>query len=315
MSPSMWIKAASASSGPKRAIRHGLVVALSLGAISTAAAQAVNVAPARGLRTPAPHVDLTAPAQKVGAPTGPTAVDSRPRVPDVVGLEVDTAGRRLLEAGYAYDLQFLPQPDPSIPYGFVKAMIPPAGSILQPGGRLVIQIPRSASKVGSAVLSIADLARQAGFDLDNGRFEDIGHGADLVLSKHDHVPIVDAGGKTRYDNFTVYADPTGGAVFRQLRDYPSAAEIGSYTYFAKCRAAFADTRDPPVTSTAMWDGPMVLCVRTVENSIAIAAFSGEQQPRSDSNVDYKFAYAIFPPSILPRPRAPERGSIGPVRKR
>jgi hypothetical protein len=312
MSPSMWIKAASAAWGPKRALRHGLAVALSLGAISSAAAQAVNVAPTRGLRTPAPHVDLTAPAQKVGAPTGPTAIDRRPRVPDVVGLQVEAALRRLLESGgYAVDLQFLPQPDPSIPYGFVKATIPPAGSILQPGGKLVLQIPRSASKVGSAVLSIADLARQAGFDLDTGRFEDIGHGADLVLSKHDQTPIVDASGKTRYDNYTVFADPTGGAVLRRLDDYPDATEIGSYTFYAKCQTAFADTRQRTLTSAPLSSGVTVLCVRTSDNTMALVAFSGETTPRSDSQVDYKFAYAIFPPSILATPHAP----AGLVRKR
>jgi hypothetical protein len=295
---------------PSIGMKAAIAIVLSLTGVSTADAQGAP-APVRGLRTPAPHVDLTAPAQKVGAPTGPTAIDSRPRVPDVVGLQVEAASRRLLEAGYAYDLQFLPQPDPSIPYGFVKATIPPPGSLLQPGGKLIIQIPRSASKLGSAVLSVTDLARQAGFDLDNGRFEDIGHGADLVLSKHDQTPIVDASGKTRYDNFTVFADGSGGAVLRRLDDYPDAREIGSYTFYAKCRTAFADTRERALTSAPLSSGVTVLCVRTSDNTMALVAFSGGTTPRSDSEVDYKFAYAIFPPSILPTPRAPAE----PVRKR
>src|SRR6185437_1901915 len=201
MNAPIWTKAA-------------LAVALSLSAASPVGAQGAAT-PARGLRTPTPRPDLAAPAEKVRTPNLPSLADTRPRVPDVVGLRVDTALAILSTAGYQVDLRYLDVPDATIPHGFVKRMVPAAGTI-QTGGRVAIEIPRPASKVGSAVLSIADFARNAGFDLDTGRYEAVDHGADLVLSKHDQTPIVDAAGKTTYDNFTIFADGGSGAVFRKI---------------------------------------------------------------------------------------------------
>jgi len=294
MNAPIWTKAA-------------LAVALSLSAASPVGAQGAAT-PARGLRTPTPRPDLAAPAEKVRTPNLPSLADTRPRVPDVVGLRVDTALARLSTAGYQVDLRYLDVPDATIPHGFVKRMVPAAGTI-QTGGRVAIEIPRPASKVGSAVLSIADFARNAGFDLDTGRYEAVDHGADLVLSKHDQTPIVDAAGKTTYDNFTIFADGGSGAVFRKIDGFPSAQEIGSYAYYSRCQDTFSNPREHNLCSAPVGQGAnaaqATICVRTQDGTLSLVLFTGDAARRSDGEYDYQFRYAIFPPSILPTPQRPQ----------
>lgn len=62
--------------------------------------------------------------------------------------------------------------------------------------KIELQIPRAASRLGIGALSLSDLERRAGFDLDEGRYEEIFRGADIVLRKYESEPRIGSSGGT-----------------------------------------------------------------------------------------------------------------------
>jgi hypothetical protein len=221
------------------------------------------------------------------------------RVPDVVGRYVVDAEHALRAAGYEPVRNYLKQPDPSRPYGYVSATVPPAGTLLAKA-RVELQIPRSAAMVGIGNVGHKDLQRRDGFDLDTGRYERITHGADIVLREHESTPAVDENGNTYYVGQGDYLDPSDGAVIVDASESFSGlvdgivTERGYEICFQKTQAAIDQNRqDRGVTLERGIDSArrVTLCVRTSENNVAALEFS---DPTRLAREDYKFEFAFFP---------------------
>ncbi len=155
------------------------------------------------------------------------------RVPDVVGLLPVEAQSALYKLGFKTKWTFEAKPDPSTPYGHVRATVPPAGTLVTGNAPQVeILIPGVASLVGIGALSVSDLERRDGFDLDEGHYQEIYQGADIVVRKRDQQKHVESDGHTWYDGGGIYVEPSDGAVFSVIQDVRDQddSQLGSLPY-------------------------------------------------------------------------------------
>jgi len=135
------------------------------------------------------------------------------RVPNVIGMHVDEAQKVMYAAGLKWKITYLAQPDPSLRRGYVSAVVPDVGSLVQPLDEIELRIPLAASLMGKGNLGLADIERRMGFDLDTGRFEEMCGGADFLLLKLDK--WLDPGpsypGASQYFTSDLVMSATGGA--------------------------------------------------------------------------------------------------------
>ncbi len=265
--------------------------------------------PRAAIANPKPRVDVMAiPAANQGAISndvqrmGPSP--GVPRIPNVVGLLFTDADSALLLAGFKTKRTFEDAPDPSVLYGHVRATVPGAGALAKAGDVVELKIPRAASKVGIGALSPSDVERRDGFDLDEGQYQEMTRGADVVLRAYKDEPKIDSNGHTYYTGHGLYIEPSDGAILAYLDDTRDidAYGLGSYPFYAQCEDALEHRRFPSLRI----DNPdtyTTFCVKTSEYQIAVVQFRGNENPCC-SVTDYKFHYALFPPELLPRPRLP-----------
>jgi hypothetical protein len=214
------------------------------------------------------------------------------------------ADRAMRAAGYLMRTRSLDEPQPSVPPGQIVAVIPAAGTS-QAGGRVVeVQIARTAITVRVGELSVGDWERRNGFDLDEGRYEEITHGADLVLRVHTDVAHPDPnGGATSYSGHGVFAEPSDGAVFAELDATDEAYGPGSYFVYIRCQANLASSNKLLTdfeVSEQLNSG--AFCVRTSDGQLAAVEFRRADNP--GGTTDFKFRVALFPNPLLATPRAP-----------
>lgn len=253
---------------------------------------------------PGPTVELARPAPPIQSPSIATAKAGMPqvinaKVPNVVGLEQDVAANILHAAGYKFRMTYMDQPDPSMPPGSVSATIPPAGTI-QVGGTVEIRIPRVASMVGIGALSLSDLVRRDGFDLDQGRYAEVFRGADIVLRHRDDRPYTQSDGRTAYGGNGNFIEHSDNALLVKLdmfgRDFGS--NLGSYQYYSACQDAMKDanrTHTWPGNDGIKVDGEnATFCVLTSQHQVSVVEFRSEDNPISNKITDYKFRHALFP---------------------
>jgi hypothetical protein len=209
------------------------------------------------------------------------------------------------EAGYRMRTTTLDAPQASVPPGQIIAVIPPAGTPEAPGGVVEVQIAQTATTVRMGVLSAGDWERRNGFDLDEGRYEEITHGADLVLRAYKDTPHPDpSGGATTYWGHGVFAEPSDGAVFAELDGADAANGLGSYFVYIRCQANLASA-NRRLTSLEVSYQPNdgVFCVRTSDGKLAAVEFRRADNPIGETT-DYKFRVALFPDPLLATPHAP-----------
>lgn len=242
----------------------------------------------------------------LGAGASATKTDALPRVPNVVGLLFTDAASALSQAGFEPTWTFEDEPDPSVTYGHVRATVPAAGT-LAAGGKVELQIPRVARLVGIGALSVRDALRRDGFDLDEGRYEQIYRGADIMMIHHENQPAgVLPSGRTYYAGEGLYIEPSDGAVLALVSDTRDISRygLGSFLYYSRCKDALRTAPGKPGTGILI-DGitvydasahDLTICVLTSKQQIAVAEFRVSDNPyRGLSNI--KFHFAVFPSQL------------------
>ena len=230
-----------------------------------------------------------------------------PRVPQVIGTPSGNAVQVLHKAGYKPKEVYLEEPDPNLRYGYVRATSPAVGTFLEPGNIVELHIPRASPRLGIGALGISDVGRRAGFDLDQGRYEEIYRGADILLRKYDHQATFDKNtGQKYYSGGGIYIEPSDGAVIKlvdasHVPDGPGG--VGSYNYFVLCNSAFRNNL-APAAKIFIGDYYMswkpgattTICVHTSQKQLSVVQFRGGDNSGYAS--DYKFHHAIFPPQAV-----------------
>ena len=273
--------------------------------LATLGAEASLAQPDQGIRSSGMRVTPSPAASRVGVAPPRAATFIGPHVPNVVGMSWFDADRTMRTAGYLMRTRSLDEPQSSVPPGQIVAVIPAAGTPQAAGGVVEVQIARTATTVRVGELSVGDWERRNGFDLDEGRYEEITHGADMVLRADRDTPHPDPnGGSTAYSGHGVFAEPSDGAVFAELDATDEANGVGSYFVYIRCQANLASgnkllTRFE--VSEQLNSG--AFCVRTSDGKLAAVEFRRADNP-TGGTADFKFRVALFPDRLLATPRAP-----------
>jgi hypothetical protein len=239
-----------------------------------------------------PHVDLTARPRKAPSATA-ASIGDHLRVPDVIGLNLLTAQDRLAAAGYTMKLRGLDRPDPATPLGQVVAQTPKAGTV-QAGGDVEVRTPQAAIRTGSGGVA-RDLTQEGtGYDLDNGRYEALTRGADVVLRTHAGRP---PGASSATDGDGDFLEPNGGAILVRAPLLSPKEFIGEYPTYVACGKLLRDRQsgDPP-NPVIQLNGvtnkkSIVVCILTSEHQMAAIEVVGQEGAPND--LQYYFSYALF----------------------
>ena len=220
-------------------------------------------------------------------------------VPNVIGMKLSDARAAVSNAGYEVKETYADEPDPSIGYGRIAATMPEAGR-QQNGGEVELVVPRAASLVATGRLSVKDFDRRDGFDLDTMRYEQITHGADIVLVKRDSHPTIEpSDGHTYYTGGGTFVEVSDGAVMVDLGGSGNVqGGLGSYINYSACQYALR-TQSPlrgfEIEHLHSPRSQIALCVRTSKGQLAVVTFSEEDNP--GGTTDFKFYGALFPRQI------------------
>ena len=213
------------------------------------------------------------------------------RVPDVLGLFVEDAEKKLLQLGLKWKEIYLAQPDPSLRRGHVLAVVPAVRSVVQPGDIVELRIPRAATVMGKGKLGLSDVERRMGFDLDTGRYEEMCSGADFVLLKaHDkgnYRDVISATGSAKLWDLDEVSD---------VRFIPQMG-LGSYGMYVQCEYATREQYNQRGNNFVITVDPVTpprgFCVLTSKKQIGVVFFTFEDQSTKSGDLDYVFQWAIF----------------------
>ena len=202
-------------------------------------------------------------------------------VPDVVGLFWLDAEDALLKAGFKSKLTEEDTPDPSVVVGHVRATVPAAGTLAKVYQEIELLIPCGATRVGIGELSLGDFERRTGFDLDEGRYEEIYRGADIVLRRYDEEHYKPGQGPE-------YIEPIDSSVLARLDSASGklSDSLGSFFTYTACDDAL-NGRNRTLEAKIRIFHPLVICVFTSKHQIAAVEYR--------VNEGFEFHYAIFPP--------------------
>jgi len=220
-------------------------------------------------------------------------------VPDVVGLLWVDAESQVRLAGFVPKTTDQFKPDPSATYDHVKATIPAAGTLARLGQEIELQVPRIVGREGIGALGLSDFKRRAGFDLDEGRYEEIYRGADIVLVHHDPETFVDKTTGRTYNlgGPGLYIEPSDGAVLASLDT--NFDPLGAYPFYRFCDRALnsnfvgEQSRKAKIEILFSANYDTTICVLTSRHQIAVVRFRPSDNPYNQVT-DYQFHYAIFP---------------------
>ena len=221
------------------------------------------------------------------------------RVPDVVGMSRDAAARTLdapLQRNILplrYKETYYKIPDSSVGYGYVRATTPVAGTLLAPGSVVELQIQAAPTLVGIGTLGRSDVLRRDGFDLDTGRYEQMTHGADVILRQYNDG--VENPSPSRTSVREVFIEPSDGAVVTGFDDlsFFNATEISSFDTYTKCASELNSGGRTRIE--VLRGAGYTVCVMTSKQQIAAVRFRPDQQVCCGD--DYKFEYALFPTPV------------------
>jgi hypothetical protein len=243
----------------------------------------------------------------------PAVSDFPAPVPNVVGLSIEDAWGVLTKAGLKWKMTYLSEPSPAVLLGHVLAMNPMARSVASKGSVIDLQIPGAAIRQGKANLSASDAARRAGFDLDEGHYEEILRGADILIRTHVARPGPGGG--------YIPGTPSGGGTFIETSDGATLVMINPDLYVAAdiARGALRDVATYPVYALCLrlFSHPsqegggltdsinlfdlgetdvvasmaVTACVRTSKRQLAVVQFRGTDN--TNHPTDYLFRWALF----------------------
>jgi len=214
------------------------------------------------------------------------------RVPDVVGLSSTEAAARLQTAGFVSRSTYQDEPDASVRYGYVGSTVPAAGQLAK-DGKVELRFPRAASRLGIGALATSDIVRRSGFDLDEGRYEEVFRGADIVMRKYDNEARTDENGNAYYDAGGIVIEPSDGAYLTALYDVRHIDQygLGSFLFQAECERELKKRRLTRASISNPGGAPATICVMTSKQQIAVLQFRPGDNVATDN---YKFHHAIFP---------------------
>jgi hypothetical protein len=271
---------------------------------------ALNPAAQRGFNASvALHQSRRPVARKSDRASAVLLAQALPRVPNLVGLPLLDAYRMVSGAGLADKLTYLDTTDQSVPYDHVGATIPAAGAPV-PGGIVELQVPRPATRNGVGALSLSDVIRRDGFDFDEGRYEQILRGADMVL-REDKTPIPhsDPSGHVYYTFKGLFVEPSDGAVFAVDRTDSVSADrhpggLGSAPNYYFCSQALAQPRVPFINLPRgdFYGRDVIFCVLTSKREIAVVQFRNSDM-ECCGGTNFKFYIAVYPPQVSQTLRA------------
>jgi len=230
------------------------------------------------------------------APIPGSVVRLLPAVPNVVGMSSFQAERVLFEAGYTVRVKHLDYPDTTVGPGQISAMVPAAGTRMT-GGTVEIQLPRAAIKVGIGAISLLDTERRTGFDLDEGRYEEILRGADFILRAHNNDSVGSDARSNSYQGAYHQVETIDGAVMAILDELPSPVTIygiGDAGYYYECMWALkksAKRRERIEISSGA-----TFCVVTAKGTMGVVRFGGLADNPLFQTRNFQFRYANFPGS-------------------
>jgi hypothetical protein len=241
-----------------------------------------------------------------------------PRAPNLVGLSTNDAYRALSQLGLGAKYVYLDTPDDAVLYHHVAATVPAAGAFVT-DGVVNLQIARPRAPTFAGALSVIDVIRRDGFDFDQGRYEQILRGADMVLREDKTaIPHVDINGRTYYTTKGLFVEPSDGAVFAVPGAYGISPDqypggLGSAPNYVACsqalsqsRAAYLNLPRPDEYGT-----DLVFCALTSSRQIAVVHFrKGDIACCGKDN--YKFYVAVFPIQKIKPMRA--KSVLEPVRR-
>jgi hypothetical protein len=262
---------------------------IKLAAILLGLASTALIAPAHGqtIRQSRPNVVIP-----VGPPEGRKSVQAspvvqalnRPRAPDMVGLSLDEAHDVLSPLGLSSKIVYVETLDDSVSYNHVGSQIPAAGAFVN-DDVVIVQVPRPASRVFAGALSLIDVVRRDGFDLDEGHYEQIYRGADMVLRQDP--------GKG------LFVEPSDGATFAVPGFYGVTDRfpggLGSAPNYYACSQAVmkSPARYLNLPGTQNNGEDLLFCARTSRGQIAVVQFRKIDMTCCGTD-NFKFYVAIFP---------------------
>ena len=256
------------------------------------------------------------PAASSPATTAPATPDQKfTHVPDIVGLDYRDAMDALQRAGLLYNhFSNAAKPSAGAPRGAVLSVEPVPGTSVVHSTTIEARInARGADRTGRGKLGPNDVEHRMGWDLDEGKYEVIYGGADILLRRIEEAHPSTTGGATSYTR-SIILEASDGATLAHL-DIGSAdvSHQGPATYLAYVwctdllgRPAERRTRVSVLSlnlSLSSQEG--AACVRTSKGNIGVVHFRGVDylgaDPFKDAG-DYVFQWALF----LPDPWSPAR---------
>lgn len=231
-----------------------------------------------------------------------------PVMPDVTWKNYDEAYAALSRAGFA-STKTETEHDPAVPLGYVTATTPAAGALVPDGAVVELRVPRPASVVGEGYLNAMDSDRRMGFDLDTGKYQQMTYGADVAVRWSNFQKRVEpVDGSVYYDDRGYYLVATDGAtLFGENQPdgrYMKASEIGSYTWYSRCKFWAASNIYAVKRIWIRPDETTGVCVRTTAGALAFVMFQAgdwkdeneklETNELTQGRADLKFRYALFP---------------------
>ena len=167
---------------------------------------------------------------------------------------------------------------------------------LEESADFMVEFSRAASRVGVGALSKSDVGRSDGFDLDTLRYEQVTHGADIVL-------LGSGTARPRHsDEEQFHIEGSDGAVVTGVvrstgnEDFGNDYGLGSYGVYESCQLALKGPLKPvDVTSMSSSLAPddIMACVQTSQGAIAAVKFVRRDYSCCETT-NYKFHIALFP---------------------
>jgi hypothetical protein len=224
-----------------------------------------------------------------------------PRAPDVLGLTLADAFSAISRVNLTSKVVYVDTVDDSVLYNHVGAQIPAAGAVAL-DGVVTLQVPRPGARIFAGALSLIDVVRRDGFDLDQGRYEQILRGADMVLREDQtSIPHVEpSNGSTYYTTKGLFVEPSDGTVFAVPGVYGVYADqqpggLGSALNYSACSQTLATSRAPYLNlpRADSYGKDLIFCALTSNRQIAVVQFRHSDMTCCGKD-NYKFYVAVFP---------------------
>jgi len=272
-----------------------LLILIAIAAITPAHAQTINQQRSRIV------VPVKPAARTSVLVSPPISAVALPRAPDVVGLSLSEAFSALSRVNLSSKLVYVETVDDSVLYNHVGSQIPAAGAAVS-DNIVTLQVPRPAARIFAGALSLIDVIRRDGFDLDEGRYEQILRGADMVLREDQtSIPHFEpVNGSTYYTTKGLFVEPSDGTVFALPGAYGVYADqhpggLGSAPNYSACSQTLSKSRSTYLNlpRADSYGKDLIFCALTSSRQIAVVQFRHSDMTCCGKD-NYKFYVAVFP---------------------